>query len=290
VSRAPRDATLGIRGARLAYRQWGEDQEPPVLALHGWLDNAASFDALAPKLVGYRVIAPDLPGHGFSDHRGPEGSYNIWDDLPDLFAFTQALELGRLRVLGHSRGAFIGTLFAAIEAPAVRSLVLLDGIAPPPFDAADTVRQLRTFAHDYGRREPRAAKLFASEREAIEARCAATDIDPRAAALLVPRSLERCAEGYRWRTDGRLRYASALKLGTDQLRAVAGSIAAPVLLLLASDGLSKRIARSEVRAWLPQLAVEEVAGCHHWHMLDAADELAARILAFWRQGDHAEDD
>jgi pimeloyl-ACP methyl ester carboxylesterase len=288
--RAPRDATLAIRGARLAYRQWGEDHQPPVLALHGWLDNAASFDTLAPLLDGYRVIAPDLPGHGLSDHRGPEGSYNIWDDLPDLFAFTRELGLERVRMLGHSRGAFISTLFSAIEPQAVASLVLLDGLAPPPFDAASTVQQLRSFAHDYGRRESRGPRVFASAQEAIEARCRATDIDPRAAAMLVPRSLEHHAGGYRWRTDGRLRYASALKLGPEHLRAVLASITAPALLLLASEGMSKRIARAEVQSWFPQLVISEITGCHHWHMLDAAGAIATRVLEHWRQGDHTKDD
>lgn len=280
--RVPRDAALEIRGARLAYREWGDPGEPAVLALHGWLDNATSYDALGPLLHGYRLIVPDLPGHGQSAHRGPEGSYNIWDDLPDLVALTREIGLQRYRVLGHSRGAFIGSLFTAVEGEAVQSLALLDGLSPPPFDAAQTVQQLRSFAHDYGRREPRGARVFADAAAAIEARCKATGIDPRAAAMLVPRSLERCEGGYRWRTDPRLRYASALKLGADNVRTVLGAIGVPVLLLLASEGLAGRTARDAVHGWLPQLVVEQIPGCHHWHMLDAAPAIAARLLEFWR--------
>ena len=210
--RSPREGSARLRGARLAWREWGAENETPVIALHGWLDNAASFDTLAPLLHGCRVIAPDLRGNGLSDHRGPEGSYNIWDDLPDLVALTGELGLSRYRVLGHSRGAAIGTLLAAVEGESVSSLVLLDGLAAPPFDPADTVPQLRAFAHDYGAREPRAPRVFASIDEAIDARCRASGTDPRAVAMLVPRSLEACEGGYRWRTDARLRYASALKL------------------------------------------------------------------------------
>ncbi|MFM7784643.1 MAG: alpha/beta fold hydrolase, partial [Gammaproteobacteria bacterium] len=275
-----------IRGARLAWREWGGVDEPPVIALHGWLDNAASFDALAPLLHGYRIIAPDLPGNGLSDHRGPEGSYNIWDDLPDLLAFLRALGIARCAVLGHSRGAFIGTLLAAIAPERVRSLALLDGLAPPPFDPADTVTQMRNFAEDYGLRETRGAKLYPDAERAIAARCHATGIDPRAAAMLVSRSLESCEGGLRWRTDGRLRYASAQKLGEPHLRVALGSVRAPALLLLAEGMISDRTAHSGMIDWLPGLGVESIPGCHHWHMLDAAPAIAARLSEFWSTHEH----
>ena len=288
-ARRPREHSARIRGAHLAWREWGEPEESAVLALHGWLDNAASFDALAPHLQGCRVIAPDLPGNGQSDHRGPEGSYNIWDDLPDLVALARELGLTRYRVLGHSRGAAIGTLLCAIEAERVSSLVLLDGLAAPAFDPADTVTQLRAFAHDYGAREPRGARVFASTEEAIAARCRASGTDPRAVEMLVGRSLEACAGGYRWRTDARLRYASALKLSEPHIRAIFAAIHMPALLVLAGDTRARLDQMPGVTDWFPDLVIEEIAGSHHWHMLDAAPAIAACALDFWRNRDQPQD-
>ena len=265
---APREHAITARGARLAWRQWGEDHEYPVLALHGWLDNAASFDALGPLLVGHRLIALDLPGHGLSDQRGPHGSYNIWDDLPDLVWLTAELGLVRYALLGHSRGAAIATLLAAIEPDAVSSLVLLDGMLTPMFREEDTVAQLRQFAHDYGRRRSRGPR--------------ATGIDPRAAAMLVPRSLEPVPGGWRWRTDGRLRHASALKLTRGNVRNVLEALQLPALQFRAAQGLVARPLDQECSGWLRALAVEEIAGCHHCHMLGQAPAIAARMQDFWR--------
>jgi len=283
ASRSGRDGEIVVRAQRLAYREWGEHGEPPVLALHGWLDNAASFDALAPRLMGRRVIAVDLPGHGLSDHRPAQGTYNIWDDLPDLSWALRELGLERVALVGHSRGAVIATLLAAVERERVSSLVLLDGMLPPAFDPADTVRQLSDFTHDYGRREPGPGREFATLDEAVAARCHATGIDARAARVLVPRSLRAGEAGFRWRTDPRLRYASALKLGREHVRSVLGSLAQPGLLIAASEGMAHRLEQSEVVAWYRGLIVERVEGCHHCHMLEQSEWIAGRLLAFWSE-------
>ena len=55
---------LDTRQGRLAALGWRQAGLPRVLALHGWLDNAASFAPLAPLLHGLDLVALDLPGHG----------------------------------------------------------------------------------------------------------------------------------------------------------------------------------------------------------------------------------
>ena len=57
---------------------FGPEDGHRVLALHGWLDNAASFSRITPLLVGCRVVAIDQRGHGLTDHlRRP----HIWDGV-----------------------------------------------------------------------------------------------------------------------------------------------------------------------------------------------------------------
>src|SRR5690606_39616279 len=106
----PTELSFHVDGLQIAAVEWGEPSGLPVLALHGWLDNCASFDALAPLLQGAHVIALDMAGHGQSAHRPGTSPYNIWDDVAEIFAIADQLGWSRFGLLGHSRGAIIAML------------------------------------------------------------------------------------------------------------------------------------------------------------------------------------
>lgn len=57
---------LNLGHIELAAHLFGPADGIPVIALHGWLDNANSFARLAPRLKGLRIVALDLAGHGYS--------------------------------------------------------------------------------------------------------------------------------------------------------------------------------------------------------------------------------
>jgi pimeloyl-ACP methyl ester carboxylesterase len=121
--------TWTVEGLQLAGLVSGPADGIPVLALHGWLDNAASFSALRPFLTQARLVAIDMPGHGLSDHRSTDSGYQIWDDLPQLAGLLDQFGWERCVLLGHSRGAMISTLLAAAFPERVDALITLDGMA-----------------------------------------------------------------------------------------------------------------------------------------------------------------
>lgn len=128
-------------GLKLAAKGWGPPEGPKVLALHGWLDNAASFDTLAPLLPGIRLVALDLAGHGLSQHRHPTAGYEFVEWVPDVLWAATALGWDRFAILGHSLGAGIAPLVAAAAPDRLDRLVLLDGLGPPsPPTSADLPR------------------------------------------------------------------------------------------------------------------------------------------------------
>ena len=118
-----------VNGHLIAAKAWGDSTAAPVIALHGWLDNAATFNRLAPLLKSVRLIALDLMGHGYSHHRPASMPYYIWDNVLDVLGVAEQLGLERFDLLGHSMGASIAMLIAGAYPEKVRQLVLIDGHA-----------------------------------------------------------------------------------------------------------------------------------------------------------------
>ncbi|RZA29030.1 MAG: alpha/beta hydrolase, partial [Lysobacteraceae bacterium] len=73
----PRETGFDLAFGRLAGLRAGSQGRQKVLALHGWLDNAASFLPLATQLPELDLVMLDLPGHGRSAHLGPGADYTL---------------------------------------------------------------------------------------------------------------------------------------------------------------------------------------------------------------------
>ena len=101
----PTELSIPLRHLNLTTRIWGPEDAPPVIACHGWLDNAASFDHIAPLLPDCRLLALDLPGHGLSDRRPPGTAYHFLDMVSELFEVADHFDWERFSLLGHSMGA-----------------------------------------------------------------------------------------------------------------------------------------------------------------------------------------
>lgn len=272
-----------VNGLQLAGLSWGQPGAMPLLALHGWLDNAASFEVLAPLLDQYHVVAVDLTGHGRSDCRSPDAGYQIWDDLPELLGVLEQLGWHTFALMGHSRGAMIATLLASVIPERVSHLVLLDGIAPKAVSEGDFPLQLRRFLDDKRQWSQRRNRVYPSVDAAVASR-ARTWGPGSGARALVERNLRSCEEGFTWTTDLRLRGASAVKLNSGQIDAVFGALSMPTLLFVARpEGAEGSEVVLQARAAIAQLDVVQVSGGHHFHMGSGAAIVALQISRFLQQ-------
>lgn len=119
------------RKRRMAFIDTG-GPGPVLLMLHGFSDTSRSFSVIEPYFQDYRLIAPDLPGHGASS---VGHGFHVADFAETIDRFLTLMGISRFFVLGHSMGAMTAIELAARRSSAVRGLALLSGTLEPDFGA-----------------------------------------------------------------------------------------------------------------------------------------------------------
>lgn len=274
------EVQLDTRQGRLAGLAWRCDGAPRVLALHGWLDNAASFAPLAPLLHGLDLVALDLPGHGHSEHRHATTRYHFVDYLFNVDAALDALAWPDCHVLGHSLGASIGVVYSAAAPERVRSLTLLDGLGPIATDADSTAGRLRRSLAKY-RQGAGTPRQYESLDDMVAARCKASDLTASAARLICERAARQLGNQLTWRSDPALNWVSALVMTEAQVLDLLRHVESPTLVVQATTE-SKWFTRARLEARKSALSPERhvtVDGQHHFHM-DQPEAIAAEIRTF----------
>jgi len=269
----------------LAAKAWGDRSLPPLLALHGWLDNAGSFDALAPLLAEDRyVVALDLPGHGRSQHRPPGAHYHYVDYFDELRQVFDHFGWKRPGLLGHSLGGALGAVFAAVYPDRVAELILIEGLGPLTTKPEDALKQLRAGLEERAASSGNALRIYADAAAAAHARQRVNGLSEQAALTLTERGLTKHDRGYTWSSDPRLMLPSLQRYTEAQILSVLCGIRARTLLILAEPE-THLVGAAAMAARIAQVADIEVArlpGNHHLH-LENPHDVADAIRAFLRE-------
>ena len=273
----------GGRG-ELAALRFGDPDGPKLLALHGWLDNAASFVPLAASLEGFDLVALDLPGHGASAHRANGYDYVYVDWLHDALDALDALGWARAHLLGHSMGATLASTLAAAAPERVVKLALVEGLGPlggAAESAATRLREAVAARRALDARRDDAPRVIKDLGTALAARLQATPMREADARLIVERNLQAVPGGWSWRSDPRLRLPSSTRLPEAAIRAILRAIEAPTLLVAAepSPPYFPPALRAERVACLRDATLHVLEGGHHVHMERAA-EIGALLRDF----------
>jgi len=276
------ERTFLHKGRKIAARCWHDPALPPLLALHGWQDNAATFDRLAPLLSDYHIVAMDFAGHGFSDWRAEGMRYHTLDHVDDVLAVVNQLGWTQFALMGHSMGAGIGSLFAGALPERVSRLVMIDGLGPYAGSAGEAPGILRDALLEWQVYEPREERVFASREMAVTARQRGfTPLSVGAAEILCSRSLREVDGGFVWTMDRRIRHHSSLRLTEPQVFAFLKAITAPVLVIRAAQGFPADPAIFDARlAALQHPDLQVVPGGHHLHLDESPAEVATIVQQF----------
>jgi lipase len=253
---------------RLHVHELGPSAGRTVVALHALGSSGLGFRRIAHRLPDFRLVCPDLRGHGGSPNDPP------WDlsvHLRDVRETLDAMGISQAPFIGFSLGGRLAIEMVAAERARVERLVLLEPAIQE--NAADALAGAERFLADVS---------FASTDEAIEARVA-SGFAPYAPREHWERWSEQLVEG----SDGRLRMPvfrpTAITL-LSELTTPPPPFAAlrlPTLLIVGSESgqvTPKQIER--YRYELGDFLEVKTVRAKHQLIADAADEVATAIGAF----------
>lgn len=272
---------LDAGGLRVAGLRAGTRGGTPVLALHGWLDNAASFVPLAARLPALDWALVDLPGHGLSDPLPADAAYTTPQAIVQVLAIMDALGWERCVLLGHSMGAAIASLVAAVAPRRTQALVAIEALGGLAAPASQTVERLRAHVAALAAFSDKQLRVFTDIAAPVRARMLANQLDEASARLLVERGVRPVAGGWSWRSDPRLMLPTAVRMTEEQVRDVLGAIQCPAQVIYATPAQPyfPEPERSQRAALLAHGRLHTLPGHHHLHM-DQPEAVAAVIRDF----------
>ena len=263
----------GAGGIRLAADIFGPNGGNPLILVGGMGQTRHSWRRVATRLAehGRRTITVDVRGHGESDRAS---DYSYTRQAEDIAAIVH--EIGRPVILcGNSLGGKICLAAAGAFPEAVAGLALVDSVPQSSPAGIAQVVQTTLTAEGFGSPDEAAAHLAAS-RGGMP--------DPGAGERL-RRNMRQSHDGrWHWHWDASYRdpvHNIGLGAGSELLERYAGNIACPVLLAWCE--LSEVVTQDGVdalRAVLPQLEVEIIAGARHMIVGDENDIVAAALTGF----------
>lgn len=227
---------INVRGLNYCIRHWGSPDAPPLFFLHGRMDASPTFQFVVDALQkSWHIIAPDWRGFGASEWLArPYWFHEYYADFDYLLAHYSSGKPAR--VVGHSMGANIASMYAGVRPERIAQLVMLDflGLKPESADAAPAAIGSWLAALQ---EQP---KLRAyPDHESLARRLMATNprLDEKKATFLA-REISRI------RPDGQIEMAcdpwhkipSPLPYRVEDAKATWRKIEAPVLMLVADQG------------------------------------------------------
>lgn len=262
------EITIQLREITIAAKQYGNKEGIPTLAVHGWLDNANSFDLIADKLDRLNLVVIDLPGHGKSSHYENHNYFHFVDYILDLIEITRVLKWEKFNLLGHSLGAALCSILAGTYPEIVNKLALIDGIGPIHFEAIDGPMQLRAATEKVLSNTSNIPHYSNIEEAAVaRANSKISKLPIECARILVERGLKKIGSEFTWNNDPKLMHASANKSTEEQVLPFLKNITCSTLLLLPEEGYNfgNDITKKRISC-VENIEVIKLQGGHHVHM------------------------
>lgn len=272
---------LAVRGARYSVSQWGDPDAPPVFYLHGWGDTGSTFQFVVDAFDSdWFVVAPDWRGFGGSSIDCT--SYWFPDYLADLHEILSIYSpQGSVRLIGHSMGANVASLYSGTFPERVRALVNIEGFGLPDSEPDEAPRHYRGWIESQADR-PYFAEYPDLDSLAYRIRKRSPRMSEAGAAFVAAEWARRDPDGkVRLRADPLHKLQNPVLYRRAEAEACWRAITADSLLITGTESrLAEKLGGTTLLPGATEVAIEEAGHMPHF---EAPAALAAAIEQFLRQ-------
>jgi pimeloyl-ACP methyl ester carboxylesterase len=278
-----RRKVLAIRGIDYSICEWGDEDAPLLIYLHGWADTGSTFQFVIDELKeDWHVVAPDWRGFGRTTHAA-EG-YWFPDYIADLHELLEHFSPdAAVSIVGHSMGGNIASLYAGAMPERVNAFVNVEGFGLSNSSPSDAPGRYRQWLES-GQKRPVFMHYSSYAGLAVRVAKRSPSISPAMAEFV---AREWGSEG----DDGsvHLRADAAHKLPNPVLYRLAEAeacwqaISAPVLLVHGELSPFAEQAGGIAELAFPNSSSIEIPASGHMLHFEAPQQLAAAIEGFLRK-------
>jgi pimeloyl-ACP methyl ester carboxylesterase len=273
---------------KLHYADWGNEEKPPLILLHGGRDHCRNWDWTAQALrEDWHIIAPDLRGHGDSEW-ATDGNYPLLAYVYDLAQLIDQLELAPVTIVAHSLGGNIALHYTGLYPDRVRKLVAIEGLGPSPEMQAERARtvfsqRLREWIEEkqkFAGKPPRRYDSFAAALERMQEENA--HLSDEQARHLTTHAVIRNEDGsYSWKFDSLIRNWWPHEIPHGETEQLWSDITCPTQLHYGADSWASNPEKDgRIKFFGDNVTVKEFQQAGHWLHHDQFDLFVETLRDF----------
>ena len=287
MNRGPTSNSYMSQRLQLHYVDWGNEEAPPLLLVHGGRDHCRNWDWVAEELSkDWHVICPDLRGHGDSAW-SPEGNYCLSAFIYDLAQLIHQKNLQPVTIVAHSMGGHITLGYAGSFPETVRKLAIIEGVGLPQSWSEEElpktfgqricewVEVKRASAGRFHKRYPTLEDAY--QRMKGEN----SYLSDEQARHLTCHGISQNEDGtYSWKFDNYMRFAPPGDVSTDDVHQLWSNIDCPVRLFWGEDSWVLNPEKEDLMKYFKDVDLSTYKNAGHWLHHDQTEQFIAELKAF----------
>jgi pimeloyl-ACP methyl ester carboxylesterase len=267
--------------------EWGNEDAPPLVLVHGGRDHCRNWDWVAERLRrDWHILAPDLRGHGDSQWL-TGANYGMIDYVYDLAQLVHQKKLAPVTIIGHSLGGAISLAYAGNYPETIAKVVAIEGLGPPPAMIAARAKmtidqRMREWVDSMRGLAARSPRKYPSIEEAV-ARMQSENprLTPEQARHLTVHGVNQNEDGtYSWKFDNYVRAFSPHSFNAEEARVLWKRITCPTLLVRGMESWASNPLEDGRSAFFTNARVVNIEKAGHWVHHDQLEEFLGVVTEF----------